>query len=64
MAEKLLTNYQKSILSNEGRKATISNECKVSSPTEARADIAQVEIVAFLRVTHTILRGWSEKFPT
>ena len=40
------------ILRNKGRKATISKECKVSCPSEARADIARVEIVASFRVTY------------
>ena len=40
---------------NEERKALILNECEVSCPSEAKSDIARVEIVAFLPSLRNIL---------
>ena len=37
----------------------ISNECEASCPSEARADIARVEIVVSLCVTYTIFHNLS-----
>ena len=46
-----------SILCNEERKATISNEYEVSCPNVTMADSERVEIVASLRVTYTIFHN-------
>ena len=47
------------VLRNEERTATIFNECKVSCPIEAKADITLVFIVTHLRVRYTIFLNHS-----